>query len=387
MPNYTTTNRKFPFLRDFSDTEVQSTEKAILFREQHLCKINEMRSQKADTVIDDCNRRFHDLLGANNLKILKDTMLREHIHFRELLQPPIDQPRNYKELNNMRKQKLNTLIREFGTSPDQLSAIGNEAVSKIKEIFSPVDGKVFPGYSMSNNLQKWIELSPLHKFPIDWGGIKPDDDPSDPHRWFLFMPPFFGFLFHFDHLASENYIADRLLYLMPASGLTGNETILDCTDASDFDYASATADSQIAFAFVPPVTGVIEVLIDAQNTYGTHDLIMRDEYGWSNSSTGQSNYLMMNVLHPNVIEPSIALMSSFHKKFESDSSNDHEEGLIRGQHYFAQLFSAGPVQGGQSVIITVGTRNFDSSAANDVTVHSKSNFQWFINSVEVRVSP
>jgi hypothetical protein len=80
-------------------------------------------------------------------------------------------------------------------------------------------------------------------------------------------------------------------------------------------------------------------------------------------------------------------MSAFSAEFDGDDSSHHEEHLTRGQHYFAQLFSAGPVLGGQSVVVTVGTRTFDISDANDVEIHSRSNFQWFINSVEVRIAP
>jgi hypothetical protein len=35
----------------------------------------------------------------------------------------------------------------------------------------------------------------------------------------------------------------------------------------------------------------------------------------------------------------------------------------------------------------VGTRTFDITRANDVEVHSKSNFQWWIRSAEIRVVP
>ena len=87
------------------------------------------------------------------------------------------------------------------------------------------------------------------------------------------------------------------------------------------------------------------------------------------------------------MEGSVSLMSAFSAEFDGDDSTHHEEYLTRGQHYFAQLFSAGPVPGGQSVVVTVGTRTFDISSANDVEVHSRSNFQWFINSVEVRIAP
>jgi hypothetical protein len=246
---------------------------------------------------------------------------------------------------------------------------------------------VVPGYNLPNNLDKWTSLSPLHKFPLPWGDAPPAEDPSDPHRWFLFRPPFFGFLFSFAHQATSHFRVDRQLFLSPPAGLVGNEATMDCDDAGDFDAASATAESQIAFGFVAPTAGLVEVLIDAQSSIGTHDLDIEDEFGFSNAWTNQNNFLMMNVLHPNVSEPSLSLMSNSYAETDGDDLNVHRENLTRGQHYFAQLFSSGPVPAGQSVVVTVGTRTFDIARANDMELHSRSNFQWFINSVEVRIAP
>jgi len=158
-------------------------------------------------------------------------------------------------------------------------------------------------------------------------------------------------------------------------------------DAGDFDYASATAEAQIAFGFVPPVTGLVEVLIDAQSTIATHHIEIEDEFGFSNAWCHQNNYLMMNVLHPDVPEPSFALMSNLSQDSDGDDLNENRENLTRGQHYFAHLFSSGPVPAGQFVVVTAGTRTFDIARANDMELHSRSNFQWFINSVEVRIAP
>jgi hypothetical protein len=70
------------------------------------------------------------------------------------------------------------------------------------------------------------------------------------------------------------------------------------------------------------------------------------------------------------------------------STSRHQENLTTGQHYFGHLFSTGPVPAGESVTAVVaGTRSFDITSANDVEVHSASNFQWFINSVEIRIAP
>ncbi|HYE37530.1 hypothetical protein [Methylocaldum sp.] len=387
MPYCYRTTRNLPFLTDFSTKDRQLAETAFSQQEERRRKTDESRGQKADEIVEDFRRQLHDLLGANNLAVLREAMKRERIAFRDLWQPPVDLHREYRKENWARKERLNALLLELGTSAEQLRQLGSESNEKLRGILSAADGKVAPGYNLPKNLDKWTSLSPLHVFPLPWGTLAPADDPSDPHRWFLFRPPFFGFLFDFDHRASDNFRVDRQLFLDPSSGLVGNEITMDCGSADDHDYAEATAEAQIAFGFEAPTTGRVEVLIDAQSTIGTHDLSMVDEWYWSDAGTGQDNYLMMNVLHSNVPEPSLALMSHFYAEFDGDDSTHHRENLTRGQHYFAQLFSAGPVLGGEHVVITVGTRTFDISGVDDVEVHSRSNFQWFINSVEVRIAP
>jgi len=170
------------------------------------------------------------------------------------------------------------------------------------------------------------------------------------------------------------------------AGLVGVAATMDCGDADDFDYASVDVHCQLVMTFTPPVTGVVEVLIDAQSTVGTHDLRTADEFGFSDSSTGQTNFLSFTVYHPNVVQPSYAEMSHFELRTDDDTSR-HQENLSTGQHYYGHLFSTGPVPAGESVTVVAGTRSFDITSANDVEVHSASNFQWFINSVEVRIAP
>jgi len=213
-----------------------------------------------------------------------------------------------------------------------------------------------------------------------------EPDLNDPHRWEVFRPPFFGFDFGFLPVHNSNFTVDREHILSPPAGLVGLVTTMDDPDAGDFDYASVDAHSQIAFGFVPPVAGLVEVLIDAQSTIGTHDLRTGDEWGWSNSTTHQTNFLTLDVLHPNVPEPSFAEMSTFTLKTDDDEAV-HRENLTRGQHFFARLFSSGPVPAGQSIVVTAGTRSFDLSGSNDVSIRSRAHFEWFISSVEVRIAP
>ena len=58
-----------------------------------------------------------------------------------------------------------------------------------------------------------------------------------------------------------------------------------------------------------------------------------------------------------------------------------------GEHYFAQGLSSGPVSGGTSVVVEIGTFGADTSKLNDVGVKSVSHFRWFVSSVQVRIRP
>jgi hypothetical protein len=373
---------------EFSTEARQLTEKAFSQQEERRRSAIELRGQKADEVVENLRRQLSDLVGAKRSTELRQVIQHERLALRDLGQPPESLTRDYAQHRKMSRQKISTLIEKLGISPDKVRMIGREFHERMEEIFSPVEGKVVPGFNLQKNFDKWMSLSPLHKFPLPWGPPVPEDDPSDPHHWSLFRPPFFGFLFSFAPQTSDNFRVDHQLFLNPSVGLVGNEATMDCDDAGDFDLASATAESQIAFGFVPPVTGLVEVLIDAQCTLDRHNMKIEDEFGFSNAWCNQNSYLMMNVLHPNVPEFSLSLMSNLYQESDGDDLNTGDkENLTRGQHYFAQLFSSGPVQAGQSVVVTVGARTFDKARANDMELHSTSNFQWFINSVEVRISP
>lgn len=387
MPHCPQTTRSLPFLSEFPDGDRQSAEKAFERYEKRRRKGAETVDKAASDAIEDFRRRLRDLVGAGNLAAVHRQRRHEHQVLRELMQPPGGLDRDLAKLRKASRRKIDALVRKLGIDPKRLQKLHDEFRESFDELLTSGDGKVVRGHHLAGNLDQWTRLSPLHALPLPWGILPPPDDPTDPHRWFLFRPPFFGFLFGFSPQTSDNFRVDHQLILHPPSGLVGNEATMDCDDAGSFDYASVTAEAQIAFGFVAPATGLVEVLVDAQSTIATHALEIEDEFGSSEAWCNQNNYLMMNVLHPNVPEPSLALMSNLFRESDGDDLSASQENLIRAQHYFAQLYSAGPVSAGQHVVITVGTRTFDKARANDMELHSRSDFQWFINSVEVRIAP
>src|SRR5918998_1367968 len=228
MPSCYYSTRNLPFLMNFSSRDRELAQKAFSNQEGRRRKANESRGQKADELIERLRRQLHDHLGAKKLAELREAMKHERLRFRDLLQPPAGLDLDYRKENRARKRRLDAVLRKLGISPQKLREIGRESDARLREILTDTDGEVAPGYNLPKNLDKWTSLSPLHRFPLPWGTLVPDDDPSDPHRWFLFRPPFFGFLFRFVPQASNNFLVDRLLFLDPSSALVGNEATMDC---------------------------------------------------------------------------------------------------------------------------------------------------------------
>lgn len=385
MPPSVPANRP-PFLSDFSASDRQLFDKTLEQRKLEAQKAGEAKGAKAARARESAAKAMRDALGATNHRALREFMQQQRQALRDSLQPPKGLGQDAGKLRGAMARKADVTLRRLGVDKAKLAGIAAKYHEALDALHPAV--KATSGFHLRDNLKKWQGLSKLHATPLDWGVLGDiEPDPNDPHRWFLFQPPFFGFNFKFVPVHNEHFIVDRLHHLDPGAGLVGHEVTMDTPDdVDDFDYASGQADTQIAFGFVPPKTGVIEVLIDAQNVECRHELRTEDRWGWSGSKTSQINYLSLDVLHPNTPNISLAEMSVFVKKADDDSFTV-ENHLTQGDHYFAQLRSSGSLPAGQSVVVCIGTRNFDKSGANDVEIHSKSIFRWFIRSVEVRVMP
>ncbi|MET7806108.1 hypothetical protein [Micromonospora chersina] len=378
------TDRTVHNFRQFPVPARRSAEAAAEERDQRLQAVTKKRSRRAAKLSAGASQRLRRLLGDDDWAELRELMRQERMTVRDLLQPPEGLTTSYDAVNRARRRKAKAFLRSRDIRREAIVAIAADYHEALADVFV-ADENVGPGFHLGHHLDKWLSLSPFHDRALPWGVFEPDDS-DDPHRWEVFRPPFFGFNFGFVPVRNDNFVVDRVHTLNPSVGDVGISITMTDDDAGDFDYASGDGFSAIAFAFVPPTTGLVEVLIDAQCVEATHRLDTTDEWGWSNSHTSQQNFLMLDVLHPNVAEPSYAAMSTLDETTDDDESF-HQEKLTRGTHYFAQLFSAGPVPAGQSVIVCAGTRSFDKSGTNDVSIDSTSDFRWYISSVEVRISP
>lgn len=382
------TGRSLPFLPSFSSADRARAERALATREQRRRRDADARAATNDELADDVQRRLRNLVGGRAYTQFRADLQRERLAFRDSFQPPEGLRRDRAKQKMKSRRAVDTLLRSLGASRTKARAILAAAGARIEG--SQLAPRQATGYHLQRNRDRWHTLSPLHRFPLPWGAGKIPDleqDPNDPHRWFVFQPPFFGFLFDEDILTTGDFTAQRAMVLHPPSGLVGNQCAMDLDDAGNWNVAHVIGESQIAVAFRPPVTGVIEVLIDAQCTIDGHSIAIEDEFGFSDAWCNQTSDLMMNVLHPNVPMPTLAAMSVQRLESDGDDTSVNVTNLTPGQHYFAQMFSTGPVPAGQSVIITAGARAFDITYSNDMELHSRSNCQWFISALEVRVSP
>lgn len=382
MPNCYCATRKLP-LDQLPQKQRVLGEKAIAEHDAQERETSESRGRKADGVVEEARRQLHELLGSKKLSTLREAMQKERMAQRSLREPPAGLSFDFEKANKARKKKIDALLGKLGVDPKQLRAISRATNAKLMKVLGTPAGSVTPGFNLNQNLAKWTKLSPLHKLPLDWG-VRPDSPIVEPNQWQIFGPPFILWNLAFDRVESDNFVVQREFILFESSGALGNIATMDCNDAGSFDFAHAVVDTEVVFIYQAPATGRLEVIVDAMNTFGHHDLRIEDEWGWSSHWTNQHNYLSLNVFHPNITERSLSLMSNFYREGNDDHTYS-ERALTPGNHYYGHMLSNGVVQEGDTFFVGVGTRTFDITRANDVEVHSRSNFQWLIRSAEVRI--
>jgi hypothetical protein len=324
-------------------------------------------------------------VGAKPWAALREAMSDEREALRARREPPAGLGLDLATANRARRKKLDAAAKRLGIDPNVIRTIGAATSEKLAKALGEPGGYVTPGFNLAANLGKWQKLSSLHAFPLDWG-VKPPYDPNDPAQFQLFTPPFPFWNTAYAEVESDNFRVRRDYTLNEQLGLVANIAEMDCNDAGSFDLAQAIVDTECVFIYQAPRAGRLEVIVDAMNLFGHHDLQIADEWGWSDHWTHQHNYLSLNVFHPNVTERSLSLMSQFDREGNEDATWK-VRALTPGNHYYGHMVSNGAVQAGDTFFVGVGTRTFDITRANDVEVHSRSNFQWLIRTVEVRIVP
>jgi hypothetical protein len=325
-------------------------------------------AKKVNLVAERAKHRAREVLGAENWVALRRRMRDERIGFRDLLQPPAGLSADYNKLNAARKRNVQQFLTGIDVGTDKLRDIYRDASAGVRELLPAPD--VRSGCVEWQNSERLTEAQ-----------TKPDMRSA----FQSFRPPFAGWQEGFNPFTTGAFRVSRVHIRDEFTGLAGQELRLDNNDASDFDNGWADVDTQIAFWFLPPATGAVELIVEARCGRGLHELRIMDEWGTSDSSTSQRNFLMAHVLHPNVSGPSFGLMSHFIWNTD-DSDFVQREFLSPGGVFTAQLFSNGPVPANQWILIRAGTRSSDGSITNDMEINSLSVFRWIIQAVHVRIA-
>jgi hypothetical protein len=365
--------RHKPFDPDISEEDRRLADEVSEDYDQRRQAEAETRNQQLQQIIDGGNAEIRKLLGgAENWLALRRLMRDEQITFHKLLEPPEGLTADYDELNAARVAAGQKFLAKIGVEISSLRDLYHRTAAAHAEVnvFPPSK----PGFSLETHHGQWVNL------------VHPPEPPPDAHAFEIFTPPFPGSQIGFEPFHTGEFRVARQDFLDPAVGRVGHDVTLDNLDASDFDNGWGKADTQVLFDFKAPATGLVEVVIEAQSELGLHALHTEDEWGWSDSSTTQLNFLMMHVIHPNVTGPVFAQMSSFNVKTDETTSVQREI-FPRGGLFFADLFSDGPVQKDQVVEVRAGTHSQDGSITNDIEIHSKSAFHWLLRSVRVRIAP
>ncbi|GAA1868538.1 hypothetical protein GCM10009687_40240 [Asanoa iriomotensis] len=330
----------------------------------------EARGDKVAEIVERGNRRIAELLGEENWLSLRRRMRGERTRFRDLLQPPNGLNADYEALNQQRRKNVQAYFDSLNVDEGQLRRIVAETKAAVLE--------ATPTTQAEGGHAAWLH-------DAQGPTTAQQDAANAPLAWTAFRPPFPAFQHGFDPHNLGGFRVSRTVDIDRFAGLVSHQIMLDNNDADDFDNGWAVADAQIGFNFRAAATGVLEIFIEARCGLGRHELRVEDEFGTSDSSTTQENFLMAHVLHPNVTAPSFALMSRFNWVTDSTAVVAREF-LTQGGAFTARLFSNGPVQLGQTVHIRAGTRSSDGSVTNDMEINSKSNFRWVINAVWVRTA-
>lgn len=326
------------------------------------CALRASRMQKA---ADQSRAKLLQLMGGENYKAFRHFVGEQRIDLRKILEPPNGPNVREDKLHDIKIKNVTKFLHERKIPVDSLRKIAG-SFSKYFERVSLEEEKnashIVPASEVPKNIR-------LHQ--------------TNP--WTIFMPPYDGWQRGWNGWGI-GYSVGFDYYLNTASGLVGNQVRLDNGSAGDADIAVAHYDTQVGFWYYATAAGLIETWIEAQSGDAEHYCLLEDEWGWSDSTTWQRNYLMMHVIHPDIGGPSFSQMSWWHGWGSPNRQLYIQEYLINGTTYWAHLFSDAPIPANTWVFIRCGTRSIGRSFTNDVEIHSKSTFKWFIKSVQVRTS-
>jgi hypothetical protein len=330
-------------------------------------------ASKVNAIMDDHRKAIERLTGADKYKQFRQYIITEKGKQAEsLLSLNLKNPEGLgifpedtRRLQVQRQEASQAFLRRLGIAVEKIHAVNKSTRTKLKRLVSPTptkDGK-----------------------PVIL--ILQDSVPSDiragkTNPWEIKTPPYPGWAWDYSGYVA-GFSFEPTLYLDSPSGLVGNNNYLWDSSASDFDYGFVGYNTAVGFWYKMPKAGLVEVWIKAQCAHNLHYCALYDEWGWSDSSVYQRDYLTMKATSPSSDVLSMSQMSWWYEDgYNSGFWSNHY--LTEGSTYWAHLYSDVSFQKDAWVYVLVGTRTWNYCFANDVEVYSDAKFKWFIQAVYVR---
>lgn len=182
-------------------------------------------------------------------------MRTERLTLRELCEPPEGLTLDFSEANRARKERANAFLQGVGAPHELLKEIGCEFSKRLQEIMHVPTTTYSSGLTVTR-LPDELRVNKKELLPPP----PPPPPPPDPHRFFVFRPPYDGWQTGWNPaLETGAFRVAHEVFLKEWIGWVGHHVTLDIDSASDIDMACAVADTQVSFWFESPIPGHVEV--------------------------------------------------------------------------------------------------------------------------------
>jgi hypothetical protein len=333
-------------------------------------------ASKIKHIAEEYDEKLRKFMGAEKYEQFREYIAEKMREQAKVLVPPRGPEMSREELNQLRVQRKEmglAFLNKLGIDLKELKALNESARSRFAKLT----------FSGSNKDSQSMMILP-EDVP---SSIRSDklDIVAPAVAWSVFTAPYPGWAWNYSWYV-RGFSASYDRFLNSASGLVGSWTYLTDGDAGDNDAAWVRYNTSVGFWYQMPTAGLLDVWIEGQPASDRHYLSLYDEWGWSDSSVEQHNYVTMKATAGSTSSGlSLALMSWFTESGYTDGHWDVSY-LTLGSSYWAHLYSDISFAAGQWVYVEVGNRNWNYCFANDVSEYSFTDFRWFIKSVYVRPS-
>jgi len=132
-------------------------------------------------------------------------------------------------------------------------------------------------------------------------------------------------------------------------------------------------------------TGILEVVVVAQNTRSRLEASIEDNFGWSEGRVEMNAGLYLNVLHPNNIEINELVLTKLSLSTGGDDVHKSQNNLQSSSPFRVTLRSTGAVAQGETVQLLVGSLVTSLTYLDDMTANQNLLVSWQIKEIFVRV--